>query len=147
MRTRPTRSAVQLLALLPLIIAGCGKPAPAPGSTTKNNTSQGAPVTSKHDPATFRATLEALIAANKFGEATAYLELADPEAQAAHDGAGYLAVAGITIRLPGLEDEVGMYDPQRDWVIPGTSDVVEFPEWQRAAEEFATAYNRARQGG
>ena len=94
-------------------------------------------------PETFRETVTELIRGGQYDVAVAYLESADPEQQVRYDEAGYIAVAQDLIVLPGVEID---YDRsrERDWVMPGTSDAVESMDWQRAATEFAKAYNLKR---
>ena len=113
--------------------------APAPARTP---TSQ-APA---YAPATFRADITSLIAEKRYADAIDYLAAADPVRQAEHDGSGYLAVAEDMIVLPGVYPDID-YDRERDWVFPGTSDVIEAAAWQRAATDFAARYNAARRGG
>jgi hypothetical protein len=51
-----------------------------------------------------------------------------------------LAVAEDAIVLPGLPELAA--DEYDYWCFPGTSDVIEDVDWQRAATEFAAAYNK-----
>jgi hypothetical protein len=115
------------LAAALLFLIGCSEPPPA------------------YDPASFRGAVQALIDAKKYGVAVAYLRSADAGRQAVFDEAGYLAVGEDAIVLPGVNAQI-RYDRTRDWLMPGTSDAIKNVEWQRAATEFAAAYNRARRG-
>jgi len=119
-----------------VFLAGCdnspSKPVPA-----------GRPKAPAYDPATFRDEITSLIAEQRFADAVHYLSAADPARQAQHDGEGYLAVAEDAIILPGVDPEV-LFDQNRDWEFPGTSDAVLDTDWQQAATEFAEKYNRAR---
>jgi hypothetical protein len=96
-----------------------------------------------YSPVSFRADVTQLIDAQAYRAAVAYLRSASPTAQAAFDGQGYLAVAEDMIVLPGAKGRVD-FDPSVDWEFPGTSDAMMDMAWQRAATEFAAAYNRAR---
>ncbi len=112
-----------------LLLAGCGMP--------------GKMTASVHRPELFRSTLERMIRAKEYREAVEYLRKADPVAQAAFDKTGYLAVGEDMITLPGAPSGI-RYERSRDWFIPGTSDVIENPEWQWTAKGFASVYNRRR---
>lgn len=96
-----------------------------------------------YHPASFRDDLTQLIQARRYDVAIAYVRSANPERQAEFDQTGYIAVAEDLISLPGVHPAI-TYDRARDWEMPGTSDVVEDEEWQRAATEFASAYNQKR---
>lgn len=112
--------------LVVAVSPGCGRSVPA---YTSSN---------------FRTDVEALIQSGEYHRAVALLESADPARQAAHDKSGYLAVGEDLVVLPGVDTPVS-YDSRRDWVFPGTSDVVEDVTWQHAATEFARRYNEIRQ--
>jgi hypothetical protein len=71
---------------------------------------------------------------------------ADVDRQLKHDRAGYLAIGGDKVYLPGLGPNAE-YDPARDWCVPGTSDAIEDGAWQGAATGFAERYNRRRSVG
>jgi hypothetical protein len=108
-----------------LLLFGCSEPPPA------------------YSPASFRATITELVKAKKYVVAVAYVRSADPERQAAFDKDGYCAIGEDAIVLPGAPS-TALYERTRDWFMPGTSDAIENVKWQRAATEFATAYNRHR---
>jgi len=96
-----------------------------------------------YQPETFRSDIERLIESGDYGSATKLVNEADPQTQAHHDGGGYLAVAEDLIYLPGIDSSI-FYEPDRDWEIPGTSDAILDRDWQDAATEFASKYNRIR---
>lgn len=53
-----------------------------------------------------------------------------------------------TIVLPGVDPDA-LFDPDRDWELPGTSDAIADgaqEAWQLAATHFASQYNRERSG-
>jgi hypothetical protein len=97
----------------------------------------------RYDPETFREEVTRLIDAKQYAVAVAFLDSVDIKRQAEFDRTGYIAVGEIMIVLPGVDRTVD-YDRSRDWFMPGTSDVVEDGNWQRAATEFAAAYNQHR---
>jgi hypothetical protein len=103
-------------------------------------------------PFPFLASLESLIAAGDYEGAVHLVRSVDVvqvRSQAAeHNFSGFLAVAEYAITLPGAPELD--YDRDRDWELPGTSDVLEDPVWQRAATDFAAKYNKSvltSQGG
>src|SRR5690606_15906357 len=95
-------------------------------------------------PVTFREDVELLIEAQNYRGAVALLASADPAHLASHDETGYSAVGEDMIVLPGVDPKI-LYDENRDWLFPGTSDVIEDMKWQRAATEFARRYNEFRE--
>lgn len=99
----------------------------------------------KYDPQTFRAEIARFINSRQFHKATALVRAADVERQVKFDGAGFVAVGEDTIVLPGVDPNV-MYGRQRDWYMPGTSDVIQDRTWQAAATKFAKQYNLRRAG-
>src|SRR5690606_25175507 len=108
-----------LIAVMLAAALGCGK---------ANQTPPGS-------PETFRADVEFLIEAGDYRRAVARLESTDHADLAAYDQTGYLAVGEDMIVLPGVDPKI-IFEADRDWFIPGTSDVVEDMKWQRAATEF-----------
>ena len=118
------------------VLVGCG--ANQPESTV----STARPDIPVYASDTFRADVTRLIEERRYAVATTFVKSVDPKKQAAFDGAGYLAVAGYLVFLPGLDGI--SYDRSRDWVFPGTSDVLEDGEWQDTAFEFAKQYNLYR---
>ncbi len=129
------KDAPALRLLLLLTLATCTRP-PAP------TTSAPGPALLPHNPATFHADIERLIAAKDYRSATLLLRTADPAKQVQHDPAAYAAIGGVGIYLPGIT--AARYDPARDWFLPGTSDAVQDRAWQSAATDFALQYNRLR---
>jgi hypothetical protein len=125
-----------LIIVLLAVAASCDRPAArAPASTT----------IPAYAPETFRQNIAVLIRAKDYAGAAALVRAADVERQLKHEGAGYVAVGGDKIYLPGLGQSLE-YDPMRDWCMPGTSDAIEDGAWQLAANEFAEPYNRRRSG-
>ena len=99
-----------------------------------------------YTPVKFRSDVERLISNKQYSGAVSYLASAAPEIQTKYDSDGYLAVALDMILLPGVYPDID-YSSDRDWVFPGTSDVIESDGWQDAATAFAEQYNRFRRGG
>lgn len=125
-------------------MVSCGRGEPAP--TSVELARQAAPEIAEpvaHSPESFRADVERLVSAGDYDGAVRLLKGASVERQVEHDAAGYLAVAEDMIVLPGVPADVE-YDRDRDWVLPGTSDVIENTAWQKAATEFAGRYNALR---
>jgi hypothetical protein len=98
-----------------------------------------------YDPATFRADIARLIDAKDYRGAVALVKAADVDRQVSADRAGYMAIGGLAIYLPGVDSKV-VFDRSRDWYVPGTSDAIQDGEWQRVATEFAARYNARRLG-
>jgi hypothetical protein len=94
-------------------------------------------------PSSFRTDLQTLVEAERYSVAIEYLQSANPQTQARSDKTGYVAIGEDGIVLPGVPEQI-QYDPNRDWLVPGTSDAVANPAWQRAATAFADAYNQSR---
>ncbi|MGI9456156.1 MAG: hypothetical protein ACR2NU_06305 [Aeoliella sp.] len=115
------------LMVLTVVLVGCSAPLPA------------------YSPVNFRNDIAELIGGERYGDAVQFLNSADPIRQANHDRSGYYAVAEDLIVLPGVHPGV-VYDRERDWEFPGTSDAIEHMGWQNAATEFATIYNQHRNG-
>ncbi len=98
-----------------------------------------------YEPATFRADITRLIEAKDYRAAVRLVKAADVDRQVSADAAGYMAIGGYAIFLPGIDSQI-MFDRSRDWYVPGTSDAIEDGEWQHIATEFATRYNMRRRG-
>jgi hypothetical protein len=79
-----------------------------------------------------------------YDQAMSLLASVDLERQLAFDGSGYIAVSADTVFFPGTTQPIRPFDRNRDWAIPGTSDVATNAQWQVAATNFARKYNRAR---
>lgn len=143
-QTRPLAARFVVCAGLIFVMIGCRRSERAPATA---GAASGVPSENAEPPAyspeTFRAEVERLVTSGNFDGAARLLESTDVERQLEHDAAGYLAVAEYMIMLPGVRDEVE-FDRQRDWIFPGTSDVIENAAWQKAATEFATRYNTRR---
>lgn len=125
-----------LLLIASVSLFGCG-------SSHKGSTDLSArPQVPEYSPNTFRADVTRMIEEKRFVEATAFVKSADPKKQAEFDAADYLAVAGYSSFLPGLDGI--SYERSRDWLFPGTSDVLDDRKWQDTAFEFAKQYNLYR---
>jgi len=98
-----------------------------------------------YSTAAFRSVVSDLIDEKRYQDAVAYLESGDARLQAEYDKTGFLAVGEDLIVLPGVYPE-HRYERQRDWFIPGTSDVIEDDTWQNVATKFAEQYNQHRIG-
>lgn len=122
--------------VLLLCLAGCGQDQ----SAHTRNVSRGAIA---FRPETFREDVNSLIAQKEYAAATEYLSSANAVQQAQFDKVGYFAVGEDAIVLPGIDPSI-IYDRERDWFMPGTSDAIEDITWQQAATTFAEKYNRAR---
>jgi hypothetical protein len=146
------RVPVRLLAILTVILlapacdrtrsaAGGSGPAtvPAPGAAL---VPASAPV---YRPESFRQDVSTLIGSDQFDLAAALVRSADVDRQVEYDGSGYMAVGGYSVFLPAVDPKL-MYEPDRDWYLPRTSDVIteRDADWQKAAGEFAYRYNQRR---
>ena len=99
---------------------------------------EAAPVT--YDPATFKEEIESLIENKEYATAIALLDDCPVDQQIEYEGTEhYFAVAGYAIDIPGTN---GFYERERDWILPGTSDVIKSKQWQDNAFRFAKKYNR-----
>ena len=94
-------------------------------------------------PEMFRQNVTSLIAAKDYAAAVALVHAADVYRQVKYDGSGYVAIGGLKVYLPGV-DNSAEFNSNRDWCMPGTSDAIEDGTWQSTATEFADQYNRRR---
>jgi len=127
------------LMLIVILLAGCENRA----GTSPNVPESGSVIVPTYSPETFRRDVSDLISSKRYSNAVAFLRTVDPKRQAFHDETGYYAVGEDLIVLPGVDPTV-VYDRNRDWQFPGTSDAVEDLAWQRAATDFAVRYNQNR---